>query len=273
MNHFQTILSDIFDRGAEHRLSQDEERETIHAAKAGDEAATVKLLYAYAATLRACATRYRIAGDRPVIWDGNSPSNLYERQEMQALAVTGLLEAVAAFDLNGPHDRLAATVEKYVIETLTSNMATTVPVSVPSRTLRRFFGILRRAEGDVQAAAAMAPSFEMSRETFFAVLRAVRTEYLDAPADGPELLSRATVARPVWDAEEQYADAEDRILVEMAFGAVDDLETDICRASYGFTSYNPIPDGQIAADLSMTRPTVQRRRAGALSKMRDALGA
>lgn len=273
MNHFQTILSDIFDRGAEQRLSQDEERETIHAAKAGDEAATVKLLYAYAATLRACAARYRIAGERPAVWDGNTPSNLYERQEMQAVAVTGLLEAVQAFDLTGPHHRLAATVEKYVIEALTTNMATTVPVAVPSRTLRRFFGILRRTEGDVQAAAALAPHYEMSRETFFAVLRAVRTEYLEAPADGEELLSRESSARPLWDGDDDYADATDRILVEMAFNAVDDQETDICRLSYGFSSYNPVPDGQIAHDLGMTRPTVQRRRAGALTKMRDALGA
>ena len=58
MNDFQAILSDIFDRGAEQRLSLEEERETIHAAKSGDEAATVALLYAYAPALRNAVARY-----------------------------------------------------------------------------------------------------------------------------------------------------------------------------------------------------------------------
>lgn len=258
MNHFQTTLSDIFDRGAQASLSLDEERETIHAAQAGDEAAKTLLLYAYAPALRNAVARYR---------------DVLGADDARMTAVLALLAAITQFD-HDRYDRLAAVIAPALTNELGELVAASASVTVPHRTRTRFFGILRRAGGDVHAAALLAPKYEMSRETFYAVLEAINAESLDAPAgERDEFGGYERPAVPLWNPEDVYADAEDRILVEMAFGAVDDLETDICRASYGFTSYNPIPDGQIAADLSMTRPTVQRRRAGALSKMRDALGA
>lgn len=258
MNHFQTILADIFDRGAEAHLSQDEERETIHAAQQGDEVAKVKLLYAYAPALRNAVARYR---------------EVLGADDARSAAVLALLAEVQSFDAE-KYDRLAAVIAPALTNELGELVAVSAAVTVPHRTRTRFFGILRRADNDVHAAALLAPRYEMSRETFYAVLEAINAESLDAPAgEREEFGGYERPAVPMWNPEDAYADAEDRILVEMAFGAVDDQETDICRMSYGFTSYNPVPDGQIAADLMMTRPTVQRRRAGALSKMRDALGA
>lgn len=253
MNHFQTILSDIFDRGAEHRLSQDEERETIHAAKAGDEAATVALLYAYAPALRNGVACYVDA---------------LGAEDARSLAVSGLLEALNDFDPDAGA-RLAGIAHVRITKSLSSAAMADAWFRIPDRMLQRFYGILRRADGDINVALGLAPQFSMARETFREILQLLRfTEGLtsgDGTAPG-----NMDEARSLW---EQIEDAEDRILVEMAFAAVDDLEEDICRKFYGFTSYNPVPDGQIAADLGMTRPTVQRRRAGALSKMRDALGA
>lgn len=261
MNHFQTILSDIFDRGAEQRLSQEEERETIHAAKSGDEAAKMTLLYAYAPALRNAVARYR---------------DVLSADDARQAAVLAVLAAVETFE-EEKYDRLAAVIAPALTNELGELVAVSASVTVPHRTRTRFFGILRRADNDVHKAALLAPKYEMSRETFYAVLEAINAESFDDRQDDDrgEFTGRGLEAHmlPLWNPEDVYADAEDRILVEMAFGAVDDLETDICRMSYGFTSYNPVPDGQIAADLSMTRPTVQRRRAGALSKMRDALGA
>lgn len=259
MNDFQTILSDIFDRGAEQRLSQDEERETLHAAQAGDEDAKMTLLYAYAPALRNVVARYR---------------DVLGADDARMAAVLAFLDAVAAFDPER-YDRLAAVVAPALTNELGELVAASAAVSVPHRTRTRFFGILRRAGNDVHKAVLLAPKYEMSRETFYAVLEAINAESMDAPGDGErdEFGGYERPAVPLWNPEDVYADAEDRILVEMAFSAVDDQETDICRMSYGFTSYNPLPDGQIAHDLGMTRPTVQRRRAGALSKMRDALGA
>lgn len=261
MNEFQTILADIFDRGAEVRLSQDEERETIHAAKAGDEAAKIKLAYAYAPALRNAVTRY---------------TDVLGQEDARMAAVIALLDSVAAFDPDR-YDRLAAVIAPALTNELGEQVASSAAVYVPSRTRARFFGILRRAEGDVHRAALLAPQYAMSRETFYAVHEAINVESVDDRQDDDrgEFTGRGLEAhmRPIWNAEDVYGDATDRILVEMAFGSVDDLETDICRLSYGFSSYNPVPDGQIAADLGMTRPTVQRRRAGALAKMRDSLGA
>lgn len=258
MNHFQTILSDIFDRGAEHRLSQDEERETIHAAKAGDEAATVALLYAYAPALRNALARFRLSDD--------------QNGDARSAAALGLLEAVRLFDPE-TDDRLAARISFCLMDALSDLISQSADMDIPQKTRSRYFGILRRAGGDVHKGALLAPQYAMCRETFYAVHDAVRVNNLDDTAESADGEHFSTAATPLWNPEDVYADAEDRILVEMALAAVDDLEADICRMSYGFTSYNPVPDGQIAAELGMTRPTVQRRRAGALSKMRDALGA
>lgn len=258
MNDFQTILADIFDRGAEARLSLDEERETIHAAQSGDDAAKLKLLYAYAPALRNAVARY---------------TDVLGSEDARSFAVLAFLDAIAQFD-ETKYDRLAAVVAPMVTNELAEAVANRADVTVPSRTRTRFFGILRRAEGNVHKAALLAPTYEMSRETFYAVLEAINTESMDAPVgERDEFGGYERPAAPLWNPDDVFADAEDRILVEMAFTAVDDLETDICRMSYGFTSYNPVPDGQIADDLGMSRPTVQRRRAGALTKMRDALGA
>lgn len=260
MNLFQATLSDIFDRGTESRLSQNEEREKIHAAKAGDQAATIALLYAYAPALRNAVARY---------------SETLGAEEARSAAVVGFLDALASFDPER-YDRLAAVIAPMLTNELAEAVALSAAVSVPSRTRTRFFGILRRADNDAHRAALLAPQYAMSRETFYAVLEALHVESVDEDRrhdDGESGPGMADRALPIWNPEDVYADAEDRILVEMAFTATDDLETDICRMSYGFTSYNPIPDGQIAHDLGMARPTVQRRRAGALSKMRDALGA
>jgi DNA-directed RNA polymerase specialized sigma subunit len=262
MTHFETVLSDIFDRGAEQRLSQDEERETIHAAQSGDEAATVALLYAYAPALRHAVSRYTEA---------------LGIEDARSAAVLGFISAVNSFDFDR-YDRLAAIVVPEMTHELASAVSDQAPVTVPTRTRTRFFNILRQADGNVAAAALLAPTYEMSRETFYAVKEALGAESYDNRSDDTagELTGRSAEAdmRSLWnESGDAFGDATDRVLVELAFSVVDDQETDICRMSYGFTDYLPVPDGQIAHVLGMARPTVQRKRAGALTKMRAALGA
>lgn len=271
MTHFETVLADIFDRGAERRLSQVEERETIHAAKAGDEAAVFALIYAYSPTLRNAAERYNFSGASR---RGDTLHHVRDVDEARSCAVLGLIEAVHAVDLD-VHDRLAGVVAEYIAASLGQYLAdTTAATTVPGRTLRRFFHIRSKAGGDDSAALRLCPEYLMKRETYLAVLDAVRAAHLDQfDTDDDEARAVIERAQPIWGADDAYADAEDRILVELAFSVVDDLETDICRMSYGFTDYLPVPDGQIAHVLGMARPTVQRRRVGALTKMRAALGA
>lgn len=261
MDNFAAVIEDIFARRAERRLSVDEEREALRASRLGDEAATIALLYAYAPALRKAASHYAEA---------------LGAEDARSTAILGLLTAVAEFD-EDTYDRLAATIVQTLANQFVEALADQAPVTVPSRTRTRFFGILRRAEGNVHAAALLAPSFEMSRETFYAVWEALRVQSVDDRQDDDraEFTGNGLEGkfRPLWGEEALLEDATDRILVELAFSAVDDLETDICRMRYGFASYEPMSDGEIGDHLGLQKRTVQRRRSGALDKMRSALGA
>lgn len=268
---FEKVLIDVFEQEAEHRIADAaEERETIARAKAGDEAATIALIYAYAPALRNTTARYRNAGD---VWDGWTLVSSQNVDEARSIAVGGLIEAIYAFDLDGPHERLAATVWEYITAHFSENMAAIENgLSVPSRSLKRFYGIVNRAERDLVLAEQIAPKYAMSRETFRAIRDAVRAGRIEDEAVSDESTERLHAsARPIWDDRDNFAAAEDRILVEAAFEAVDTLEEDVVRDAYGFSDYRPLSDGVIATRRGMTRPTVQRTRSRALGKMREAL--
>ncbi len=232
-----------------------EEVAVIERAKAGEEAATLALFGAYVALLRAAVGRY---------------TKTLSRDDARQAAVEGLLTAVGAFD-PAKSDRLASLLRQHVDSALASAAGqSTAGFTVPERTLKRFFGILARADGNVTQAAVMAPEFDMATETFYGVLAAVNasgsleaeveTRGFDAPVE------------PVY-AERQFADAEDKLLVSKAFSAVDDLERDVCRLAYGFADYDPQPDAEVGFRLGMGRVKTLRIRQGALKKMASALGA
>ncbi|GAA2230476.1 hypothetical protein N1031_07085 [Herbiconiux moechotypicola] len=263
MNSFQSVLSDVFDRAQERRLSVDDERVAIAKAKLGDDSATIELVYAYAAALRNAVAQYRHAG-------GADASDSYSSEDLRSAAVTGLIEAIQAFDPEH-HERLAAVVSGYVHDSISTNVLGPVAFAVPARSLKRFYGILRAAEGNVFEAAKLAPEFEMRTETFAAILAAVRdvSSYDSLTTSGVDDLAPEPAAYPIW--ESGTADAEDRVLVEAAFAAVDTLEADVCRLAYGFTDYEPVPDAEIGHRLGLSRQKTQRTRTSALTKMREAL--
>lgn len=271
MSSFDKTLSDIFDRRATTgTLPLKEEREAIHAARSGDQAATQKLLYAYAYALREASGMYRRAGGARA--DGHGDFGLVA--DLRMAAVEGFLDALYAFDLDGPHSRLAATVEGYVANSMSTTVVAPVAMNVPERTLKRFYSILRKADGDPVKGATLASQYSMTAETFASVLAAVRsTQSLDGPgdetggsSDGPDRCDVQIVG------QDYYADVEDKLLVEAAFAAVDDLEEAVCRLAYGFSDYGPIPDAEVGHRLGLSRPKVQRVRASALRKMRNAVG-
>jgi RNA polymerase sigma factor (sigma-70 family) len=271
MASFNKVLADIFDRNVERRFESPEaEREAIAAAKAGDEAATVALMYAYSNLLRSGVRWYTNALP--------SVPKAADLEDVRSNAVLGLMTAIKAFDLNAEvHNRLAAIAKQHIYEHVSVNAPTAVAAfTVPQRTMTRFFSILREAEGNVYEAAALAPKYSMTRETFFSVLSAIRNvDSYDALTGAEDENGQATDgsrdldAHPIWDG----SDAEDdRLLVEAAFEAVDDVEEKVCRLAYGFETYgDPVADVEVAHRLGMTRPTVQRRRSSALNKMREAL--
>jgi DNA-directed RNA polymerase specialized sigma subunit len=259
---FAAVLTDVFDRGAEARLSVEAEAEALAAAKNGEEGGTVALVYAYAPALRKLAARNALT---------------LGVDEARSVAVAGLIEAVHAYD-PARGERLAGILPGLLGDHMAERLATEHVVSVPARTLKRFFGILRRADGDVNAAAELAPSYEMTRETFLAVLDAVRGESLDAITatrtehSGPGSAADAEVeAHSPWGGPDAYADAEDRVLCEVAFRAVDAQEKEVVGLAYGFLDYDPVPDAEIGERLGFSRAKAQRTRSGALGKMREAL--
>ncbi|UIW13302.1 DNA binding protein [Arthrobacter phage Crewmate] len=258
---FNNVLADIFTRNAERRIeSAEEERLLIAAAKLGDSEATAALLYAYAPAIRNVVERFT----------GEGHTATPDDEELHATALLGFAEAIAAFDPE-KHLRLSAVVRVVLARVMRDQYPSRDAFTVPARTLTRFYSILRKAEGNVYEAAALAPQYEMSRETFFSVLSAVRdVDTIDGtPSDDEGHADLVNDARPIWDAS---AAEEDALLVAAAFEAVDDVEERVCRLAYGFESYgDPVPDVEIGHKLGMTRPTVQRRRSSALGKMREAL--
>lgn len=266
-----TLLSDIFDKKVTvPDLELDDERDTIAAAQAGDSAAKEKLILAYARSLRngvIAFTRNFSPEDRVADVD-----------DVRSQALLGFLEAVRAFNPLR-HDRLAAIAPEYIRQAVTSEAASASSFTVPERTLKRFFAILRLAEGNIYDAAALAPTYEMRKETFLAILSAIRNvDSLDLPEAGGEDtvgVSRdgwsGAMVRPLWDNVEP--DSDSKLLVAAAFDAVNTLEGDVVRLAYGFADYDPVPDAEIAARLGLSRQKTQRTRNAALDKMRERLAA
>jgi RNA polymerase sigma factor (sigma-70 family) len=237
-------------------LPEEVERSLIVRAQGGDETATETLLMTYAPALRSAVKRAR--------------STTLSQEDARSVAILGLMEAIRQFDPERGSS-LAPVLKHRLNDELTEAVAQDRGGSyVPSRMVRRFFGILRAAGGSVDAGAALAPSFGMGSDTFREVADAVRgVVSLDRliEVQGDVFFLRASAIR----VDRNLVDADDRMLCETAFAAVDDVETDVCRMAYGFTEPDPVPDAEVAHRLGMTRPTVQRRRVSALAKMRVAL--
>jgi RNA polymerase sigma factor (sigma-70 family) len=262
MSALFTALTDVFQNGQGEKLPLEAERAAILSAQAGDEEATISLVYAYAFALRMGVAQYRHAGG----------AGTAEVDDLRQSALLGLLEAIHAFDPE-THHRLAATIGGYIADAIAGSGAAPIALAVPERTLKRFYGILREAEGDVVRGAELAPSHAMTAETFRAVLEAVRnvTSY-DAETTHEEDTRGASVTAGTATAVDSIAEVEDAILVANALEAIEGVEEDVVGLRYGFTEYNPLSDAEIGERLELSRQKVQRTAMSALGKMRSRLG-
>lgn len=253
-------------------LTEQEEAETIEAARAGDSDAVLRLATAYGPALRAAVSNFAsgVKGGRDTGGTGLGTS-AFEVGDVQSTVLVGFMETIREHD-PAVSPRLAGTIRRRIARELADLFAETMPFTVPERTLSRFYGILRDAEGDLDAAERIAEERGMTPETFRDVYAAVRaTGSLDGLLAEAAESGAGFTASPVVSAA-PIVDVEDRILVDVAFRAVDDDEARICGLAYGFTEYDPQPDAEIAHRMGLTRPTVQRKRGKALGKMRKALG-
>lgn len=242
------------------------------------EAAKSRLIAAYGPALRAAVSRFKGGvGDgqlsRSASDYGTSSRSI---EDLQSAAIVGLLEAIAEHD-PAKNPRLAGTLVHHLNRALSEEVEAAPAFAIPTRTLSRFYGIVRAAEGDLDAAEVLAGDFGMSVDTFRDVRSAVGAESLDKmAADTDNGTSASTkgndvAAEPIF-APSPVVDVEDRILVDMAFGAMTDEEARVCELAYGFTEYEPVPDPEIAHRIGVSKAAVQRRRNKALGKARRALG-
>lgn len=277
-------------------LPEAEEVQLIEAAQAGDEAAKETLVMVYAHAIktaiirfgRGLPGRFGPGGDWSLA-GGHS----FEIDDVRSTALMAFLEVI---ETHNPalNPRLAGRVEQRITARLAEQFTITAAFTVPERTLSRFHGILRKADGDLAVGEELAPSYEMSADTFRAVAASIRhtgslegeTESWAYDSDGQRTMDGARLdgkasnpTVPITAAPtDPYGDAEDAELVRVAFTAVDDTEDRVVRLAYGFRSTEdfaygePVPDAAIAERMGWSRPKVQRTRAKALAKMRDRLG-
>ncbi|WGH21398.1 DNA binding protein [Arthrobacter phage Emotion] len=266
--NFSDAIADIFDRRAERRFDTvADEQLAIALAQHGDEAAKIKLLYAYAPALRnAAATAAKT---------GNEDQTREDREDVRMDLIVGFLEAIGKFD-PAKHQRLAAVVTPEMKHYLSKAAVRASEFHVPARTVSRVFAILKKAGQDVEAALELvrAGGQDMTPETFLSTLQAIRNvDSMDGGrAEGDEGDSWESMeARALsWDGDTN--EVEDRILVEAAFQAVDGVEKEVIELAYGFADYNPLSDPAIGERIGKGKATVQRYRNAGLGKMREALG-
>lgn len=251
MNRLQSVLDGVFSGRVSRSMSPAEVGEAVELVRAGADEGVVRLVEGFGPLLRKSVRRYA-----PVL----------SADEAAAAAVLGVHEAARTCDGSGAGSpaSFTAVVSACVDVALRDAAAESAAVHVPSRTLTRFFGVLRRAGGDAELAVAIAPEFSLSREAFYAVAAAVRCGSLDVE-------SVADAAARVVSPEDGLSALETRELIGAAFRVVDDLESDVIRAAYGFSDFRAKPDAEIAGDFGMSRTTIQRVRARGLGKMREAL--
>jgi hypothetical protein len=239
MSAFETVLNDVFAHGAEARLDLEDERAALAEAQMGGEAATLRLIYAYAPALRNLVAQH---------------SGRIGVEEARSAAIAGLLEAIHAFDLARFDGRLAGIVSGHISTALRAVSSTAMQIE--SRTLRRYRSILAAADGDFREALNKVGDFGMTRATFVAVHEALRTNHLaqeGGEVGGAPSASSINYAHPVWvpAGSDALVDADDQELVDLAWTAVSVQEKDVIRHAYGFADGEPHSDGDVAQILSV----------------------
>ncbi|QDF14223.1 RNA polymerase sigma factor [Microbacterium phage GardenState] len=249
------------------RLELDEELALIEAAQNGNEAAYEALLVQYAHALKGLArTEYNRAG------------GTVDHDETRANVLLAFAEAVAECDGT---TRVSAKLKKAALH-VADEYHLVGGFSIPERTRQRYFQALREAGPDGDAVA-KAAELGMGADTFAAVAQALRAQSLDeltgatpehgkATQGGQSAIASRGVAMESLTVERGYSTTEQRVLVDQAFAAVDDITEGVIRDAYGFTEYDPIPDAEIAHRRGFSRSKVQRIRTNGIATMRVALG-
>lgn len=254
-------------------MTPEDERAQVAAAQAGDQSAALALIEAHRPMIDSQARRMAGICKAPL-------------EDMVQSATLGVLIAIQRFDHDRP-ERLAAYATSDVREQLTEQrIIFSSPASVPARTLRKYVTARATAHNATDRnrasdAAALAHDTDgMAKGTFNALAYALAwPEDTSQYGEGGFCVVGSTdvAAKPVPSQLRTDSD-ETEICDRLAIKAIPsmleaarltDREDTVIRMAYGCAPYgNPAIDSEIASELGMTRPTVQRTRAAGLAKLR-----
>lgn len=229
-------------------LTLDEERDLIRQAQAQNAQALDTLLRLSRPTIIASARR---TGARHADVD-----------DLIQEALLAVADVVTTYDLDRP-GRLVTAITPRVRRAITDTLATTRPAaaSVPARTMSRFLGQVRSADGDLGKAhaAAVAKAAETGDrrgvDDFFAIAAAVLPVAAGVDFMDPTAQPDAVI---------------DRVFVEEVLAVLDDRERTVLRAHFGLDG-EPETDAAIAKTLGVDRSRVVRIRQRALDKVRESV--
>lgn len=225
-------------------LALDDERELLAAAKRGDQDAQWQLLFQYRGALQSAIRMVDGAGH---------PLGEDAKEELRSDLVVEALSAIQDTDWSTT-ERLAQVLPRRLRAIATERVALIV---VPRSTLSRWFRVLRAADGDQAKAELMAPSLEMSAQTFRSIAAALDntdSEWALLPYNAGQVVP-------------------DQLTLDLAHQALDFLtpaERDVIELCYGFRG-DPKTDEEVSEVRMLSRRTVKEQRTGALHKMRAGL--
>lgn len=240
-------------------VSVTEERELIALAQNGCNTSYETLMAKYAPLLKKYA---------------RSAPHTIEKDEIESALLLGFVEAVQDFDLE-EHSILSITLPNHLKRALSEVGVVSASFTIPQRSLSRWLSIHRKAEGNIYAAMALAPTYSMSTETFMSIYTALReTNSLEAV-----LVGDAYVVKSLHINTETPTGESDQDLANLIFDVrgddqdLTDREAVILRYAYGWMEYGrPLNDSELAEKFDMSRATAQRVRTTALAKARKRLG-
>lgn len=289
MNDYATYVKDFFAPrnttiARTEPLAVEEEIDLIAAAQAGDDDAKMRLLEQYAPAIRSAYfsfIRRLPKEERPRI-----------KQDTQAEALAAFFESLNTHDAE-KSPRLAGRLGARLRKALTDLSVYDTPFDISESSMSRFYRVLRDNDGEVDLArealaADTEDRYHMSVRNFDEVLAVVReTESLSRVADdngGDD--DREEMHGLDQAVQAPYEAVEDRMMVDLAFEALDDEERRVVEVLYGFETLEDVDPGEYdkragaalavsmstaAPHLALSRQKVQRTHAAALDKMRECL--
>ena len=190
-------------------------------------------------------------------------------EETTLEGLTALWEAVQTFDpeRGASFYTHARRVVRLAMHNVVSN--NNDGPTVHERTARRYFALVREANGDIDQAAAMADEGDrnFSTSTFWAAHRALdNTERLDRQATDDEAASAMDEAsqRSSVDVE---ADAINRVITADLLASLTERQAAILERTYGLNGHTEHTDNETAQALGISRPRVVTIRKAALSSL------